>query len=231
MSVTDELIMPVLDHGQVQLKRWMADDLYVVEAAKASFKQEVFEFGDTERGILRFMMKNSHGSPFEHEVFTFVIKAPIFVAREWFRHRMSSFNEQSGRYSKLDGDFYLPELEDMRTQIGKPGAYTFESMNPEHALFFQNEIKYAYDNAWATYEDMLDGGVAKEIARLVLPVGTYTSWYWTINARSLMNFLRLRNAPDAQREIRKYAEVVENYFAMVMPETHAAFVEFGRIVP
>lgn len=219
----------VLDHGRVQLKRWMADDRYVVEAAKASFNQEVFEFGDHERGVLRFMMKNSHGTPFEHEVFTFVIKCPMFVAREWFRHRMSSFNEWSARYSVLDPEFYVAD--NVRAQVGKPGAYTFEPIEGWRKRVYRwltfGNGKFAY----SLYRLFMRIGIAKELARAVLPVNIYTRFYWTVNARALMNFLKLRNAPDAQWEIRQYAIEIEKLFAQRMPVTHEAFVANGRVAP
>lgn len=222
-------IVDVLDHGRVELRRYMADDIYVVEAAKASFNQEVVEFGEHERGVLRFMMKKSHGTPFEHQVFTFVVKCPMFVAREWFRHRISSFNEWSARYSVLDPEFYIAE--NVRGQVGKPGAYTFEPIGGWRKRLYRWLIFGSGRLTYSLYSLFMKVGIAKELARAVLPVNIYTRFYWTVNARALMNFLRLRNAPDAQWEIGEFAKAIEAMFAEVMPETHQAFVDYGRIVP
>jgi thymidylate synthase (FAD) len=170
-------------------------------------------------------------TPFEHNAFRFHIRCPIFVAREWMRHRVSSFNEFSMRYAKATDDFYVPEPEDVRTQVGKPGAYSFEPVAPEVAEQTREELRAVYDAAFAAYERLVELGVARELARCVMPVGAYTEFYWTINARSLMNFVSLRAAETAQREIRRYAEAVEQFFAEKMPVTHAAFVANDRVAP
>ena len=170
-------------------------------------------------------------TPFEHNAFRFHIRCPIFVAREWMRHRIGSFNEFSMRYAKATDDFYVPEPEDVRTQVGKPGAYSFEPVEPEVAEQTRDELRAVYDAAFATYERLVELGVARELARCVMPVGAYTEFYWTINARSLMNFVSLRAAETAQREIRRYAEAVEQFFAEQMPVTHAAFVANDRTSP
>ena len=170
-------------------------------------------------------------TPFEHNAFRFHIRCPIFVAREWMRHRVGSFNEFSLRYAKATEDFYLPEPEDVRTQVGKPGAYSFEPVAPEVAEQTRDELRAVYDAAFAAYERLVELGVARELARCLLPVGAYTEFYWTVNARSLMNFVSLRAAETAQREIRRYAEAVERFFAEAMPVTHAAFVANDRTAP
>jgi thymidylate synthase (FAD) len=183
---------------------------------------------DDDAGLIRFLMKGRHGTPFEHNAFRFHVKAPIFVAREWMRHRIGSFNEWSGRYSKLEGEFYMPEV--ARSQTGKPGSYTFEAL-PEMTVRMRTTIENANLKAWYAYEWMLESGIAKEQARLVLPVNIYTQFYWTINARSLMNFLSLRNAEPAMYEIREYAKQIEIIFAAKMPQTHLVFSENGRVAP
>jgi len=152
-----------------------------------------------------------------------------FVANGVVVH--NSFNEFSMRYAKATDDFYVPEPEDVRTQIGKPGAYTFEPVDPEIAEQTREELRAVYDAAFAAYERLVELGVARELARCVMPVGAYTEFYWTINARSLMNFVSLRAAETAQREIRRYAEAVEQFFAEKMPVTHAAFVANDRTAP
>jgi thymidylate synthase (FAD) len=221
----------VLDHGFVRLDGCMADDLSVVNGARVSFASRVDEMTDREEGLIRFLMRERHGTPFEHNSFRFHVKCPIFVAREWMRHRTNSFNEWSGRYSKLEPEFYLPASEDVRTQVGKPGAYRFDPVDPALAEETRQAQQAVYDQAYATYVQLLERGVAKEIARNVLPVAIYTQFYWTVNARSMMNFLSLRNAETAQREIRRYAEAVERFFAGAMPVTHAAFVANERRAP
>jgi thymidylate synthase (FAD) len=176
-------------------------------------------------------MRNRHGSPFEHNSFRFHVRCPIFVMREWIRHRWSSFNEFSMRYTRATDEFYLPALEDVRRQVGKPGAYSFEPVEPELAEQARAEMEKTNEAAYATYNSLINAGIARELARTVLPVAAYTEFYWTVNARALMNFLSLRNAEAAQLEIRRYAEVIENLFAEQMPLTHAAFVAAGRTPP
>ncbi len=170
-------------------------------------------------------------TPFEHNAFRFHVRAPLFVAREWFRHRVGSFNEFSMRYAKATDDFYVPEAEDVRSQVGKPGAYSFEPVEPELAEQTREELQAVYDAAYSTYTRLVEQGVARELARLVMPMGAYTEFYWTVNARSLMNFVSLRAAETAQREIRRYAEACERFLAEKMPVTHCAFVENGRVAP
>jgi thymidylate synthase (FAD) len=173
----------------------------------------------------------SGNTPFEHNAFRFHIRCPLFVAREWFRHRVGSFNEFSMRYAKATDEFYVPEAEDVRSQVGKPGAYSFEPVDPELAETTREELRSVYEHAYATYERLVEQGVARELARAVIPVGAYTEFYWTLNARSLMNFISLRAAETAQREIRRYADACERFLADKMPVTHAAFVANDRTAP
>ena len=143
----------------------------------------------------------------------------------------NSFNEFSLRYAKATDDFYVPEVEDVRTQVGKPGSYSFEPVEPEVAEQTREELRTVYEAAFAAYERLVELGVARELARCLLPVGAYTEFYWTINARSLMNFVSLRASETAQREIRRYADAVEQFLAQQMPVTHAAFVANDRVAP
>lgn len=221
----------VFTDGFVRLDQAMADDLSVVNAARVSFGTRKDAMDERDEGLIGFLMRERHGTPFEHNAFRFHVRCPIFVMREWIRHRVGSFNELSGRYAKIDEAFYVPALEDVRTQVGKPGAYTFESVPMELAEKTRGTIEESYRAAYAAYESMLADGVAKEVARSVLPVGIMTEFFWTLNARSLMNFLSLRNQEHAQREIRRYAEVVEALFETQMPVTHRHFVEHGRKAP
>jgi thymidylate synthase (FAD) len=229
--VIPENTIPVLDHGFVRLDDAMASDLSVANAARVSFARRKDELDDSDAALIRFLMRERHGTPFEHNAFRFHVRCPIFVAREWFRHRVGSFNEFSMRYAKASDDFYVPEPDDVRTQVGKPGSYTFEPVADELAERTREELQAVYEHAFATYERLVEDGVAREVARAVLPVGAYTEFYWTVNARSLMNFVSLRAAETAQREIRRYAVAVERFLEERMPITHAAFVANDRTAP
>src|SRR4029450_7067143 len=193
MAVTPEVIaqgsIPVLDHGFVRLDEAMAGDLSVVNGARVSFARHKAEMDDSDAGLIRFLMRERHGTPFEHNAFRFHIRAPIFVAREWFRHRVGSFNEFSMRYAKATDDFYVPELEDVRSQVGKPGAYSFEPVDDELAERTREDLREVYEHGFETYERLGEAGVARELARSVMPVGAYTEFFWTVNARALMNFV------------------------------------------
>ena len=230
-SIPDTRTIEVLDHGFVRLDESMASDLSVVNAARVSFARRKEEMDDSDQGLIRFLLRERHGTPFEHNAFRFHVRAPIFIAREWFRHRVGSFNEFSMRYAKATDDFYVPEAEDVRTQVGKPGAYTFEPVDAELAEATREELRAVYDAAYAAYERLVEQGVARELARAVMPVGSYTEFYWTVNARSLMNFVSLRAAETAQREIRRYADACEQFLAEEMPVTYQAFVDAGRVGP
>jgi thymidylate synthase (FAD) len=173
----------------------------------------------------------SGNTPFEHNAFRFHVRCPLFVAREWFRHRVGSFNEESARYHQLEGDFYVPAAGDVRSQVGKPGAYTFDPVAPEVAEGVRIDLSEHYERTYRLYRELIDRGLAKELARCVLPMGTFTQFYWTVNARSLMNFISLRAAETAQLEIRRYADALEELFAELMPVTHAAFVANDRTAP
>jgi thymidylate synthase ThyX len=428
--IPDNNTINVLDHGFVRLDDAMADDLSVVNGARVSFARSKTEMDESDEALIRFLMRDRHGSPFEHNAFRFHIRCPIFVAREWFRHRIgcltgdtvvtfvnsegdaaahlqktvdelwqmwnegerdgyalntpaghrrvrhmrlrvldertgeftighveevidqgaqpvyklaladgkeitvtenhrlltsdgwkpmreavglvgdtesarmtapcsllvngvlvrprleaktiakaeastprgfvltahpvgvdsvtylgvrqtydlsvagpwhnfvangivvhNSFNEFSMRYAKATDDFYVPEPEDVRTQVGKPGAYTFEPVEDELAERTREELRTVYEQSYAAYERLVEAGVARELARAALPVGAYTQFYWTVNARALMNFISLRNSEFAQLEIRRYGESVEAFFAEKMPVTYAAFLANNRVAP
>jgi len=212
----------------VQLIEAMADDLHVVRAAKVSTEGSKSLDTKASDKLIWYLMRNKHASPFEHSTFTFFIHAPIFVTREILRHRWSSFNEESGRYRELEPDFYYPDDTDRPLQqVGKTGDYQF--ITAEHLRKETLEqIEDAYGAAWSAYELLLFRGVAKEVARMVLPLGIYSNIYVTVNARSLMNFLSLRTAPDAQWEIRQVASQMEEHFKQLMPMTYNSWVTNGR---
>jgi thymidylate synthase (FAD) len=229
-GMTFENTIDVLDHGFLALDGALASDLAVVNGARVSFNVSSEEMGERDEGLIRFLMRDRHGSPFEHGYFRFLVKAPIFVVREHHRHRAGhSYNEWSGRYSKLEAEFYVPD--NVRTQVGKPGAYSFEPVTPEVRELARTEIRASAEQAFEAYERMLEQGVAKEVARTVLPLSMYTKYYWSCNPRSLMHFCSLRNSEHAQYEIREYARAAESFLEQLMPVTHAAFVAGGRAAP
>ena len=226
-----EQVYQVGDKGFVRLDASMADDMSVVNAARVSFARQQEEMDDSAKGLIHFLMREQHGTPFEHNSFRFHIKCPIFVAREWFRHRIGSFNEFSARYSEVPNEFYIPELKNVRSQVGKPGAYTFEPVDEALAMDTARAIGIVNEYCYQTYISLLERGVAKEVARCVLPVSMYTQFYWTVNARALMNFLALRSDKNALLEIREFAEGVDKFFREAMPITYIAWVMNDRVCP
>jgi thymidylate synthase (FAD) len=230
LDMTAENTIEVLDHGFLALDGVLASDLAVVNGARVSFNSASDVMEERDEGLIRFLIRERHGSPFEHGYFRFLVKAPIFVVREHHRHRAGhSYNEFSGRYSKMEAEFYVADF--VRTQVGKPGAYTFEPVSSEVREQARAEIEDSARLAFEAYERMLELGVAKEVARTVLPLSMYTKYYWSCNPRSLMHFCSLRNSEHAQFEIREYAKAAESFLEQAMPVTHAAFVENGRIAP
>jgi thymidylate synthase (FAD) len=220
----------------VELVQSMASDASVVQAARVSTGASSDE--DRNTGLINYLMRERHGSPFEHNAFTFYIEAPIFVFREFQRHRIASYNEESARYKQLEPMFYAPNLERNLVQTGKVGAYVFEPGTLEQLSVVYRATYEANQAAYDSYEDMLDAGIAREVARGVLPVNIYSSMYVTMNARSLMNFLSLRTSREGtqfpsypQREIEMVAEQMECFFAEKMPETYKSFNKNGRVAP
>lgn len=227
----------------VELIRFDADDLGVVQAAQVSTKGEASrdsEMTDEKlSGFINFLMKNRHGSPFEHNSMTFFIRAPIFVFREFHRHRIGwSYNEESARYTKLSPTFYIPDQDRNLVQVGKPGQYDFiPGTHIQHATTI-DALRRSYQHDYATYEHLLEHDVAREVARACLPVAIYSSMYATCNARSLMNFLSLRTKRQdsmfpsyPQREIEMVAEKMEKEWSRLMWITHDAFTKNGRVAP
>jgi thymidylate synthase (FAD) len=227
----------------VELVKASASDADVIWAARVSTagEQSLDEIGEDparSAGLINYLARERHGSPFEHTSMTFFVSAPIFVFREFMRHRIASYNEESGRYRELSPVFYIPDADRKLIQIGKAGAYTFVDGTKEQLEITQGAMKEAYTLAYKQYQVMLDAGIAREVARAVLPVGLYSSMYVTMNARALMNFLSLRTAREGshfpsypQREIEMVAEKMEVEFARLMPLTHAAFEKSGRVTP
>ena len=227
----------------VELVRASAQDADVLFAARVSTQgEQSLEQLDADaqrsKGLINYLMRARHGSPFEHNSMTFYVQAPIFVFREFMRHRIASYNEESGRYRELRPVFYVPGPDRRLRQVGKPGAYEFLEGTPEQTELVQAETRRICREAYAAYQRMLAAGVAREVARIVLPVTIYSSMYVTMNARSLMNFLSLRTARESsrfpsfpQREIEMCAERMEELWGELMPLTHAAFEANGRVAP
>jgi thymidylate synthase (FAD) len=228
----------------VELVKHTASDADVLFAARVSTLgeqslEELQKDPERSKGLINYLMRDRHGSPFEHNSMTFFISAPIFVFREFMRHRVGwSYNEESGRYRELQPVFYWPGEDRKLVQQGKPGRYEFIDGPAGLRDYTRMHMEIAYREAYAAYQAMLKAGVAREVARSVLPVGLYSSMYATCNARSLMHFLGLRTThPDAatpswpQREIEMVGEQMEAAWAQLMPLAHAAFNANGRIAP
>jgi len=238
---------------KVELVRSSASDEDVLYAARVSTAgeqtREIVDYEElteeekqkAERksaGLINYLMRDRHGSPFEHNSFTFYVEAPIFVFREFMRHRMASYNEESGRYRELRPTFYVPAEDRNLLQVGKPGAYNFLPGSPEQTALVDAETRRQSVEAYGAYKRMLDAGIAREVARIVLPLNLYSSMYVTVNARSMMNFLSLRTKREdshfpsfPQREIEMAAEQMEDIFEEKMPNTHASFQKNGRVAP
>jgi len=203
----------------IRLKQYVGDDLSVVNAARVSYNKQSDVFTEKDRRLIKFLLANKHMSPFEHNSMTFHVKCPIFVARQWFRHRIGvSYNEISGRYTRIDPSFYYPgegfRKDPKSTHHGDEGAKLDKD-------FWIEKLEEHYKASYRLYESMLVAGVAKEHARMVLPQAVNTEFYFTCNLRSLLHFLGLRLTPAAQEEIRKYAEELLVLAEKIFPETIA----------
>ena len=220
----------------VDLVRSSASDSDVLFAARVSTQGEQTlesaqsgeEASGRDRGLVNFLMRDRHGSPFEHNSMTFYVQAPIFVFREFMRHRIASYNEES----------YVPARERNLVQVGRPGAYEFLPGDDEQFALVDEATRAASVQAFEAYQRMLEAGVAREVARIVLPLNVYSSMYVTMNARALMNFLSLRTKVEGthfpsfpQREIEMCAEQMEAQWRELMPLTHASFNANGRVAP
>lgn len=236
-DISDPVNIAYSSQMTVKLIRASAADDHVVQAAQVSAKGENNPDTVPER-LINALMAGRHGSPFEHSSFTFFIEAPIFVFREWQRHRISSFNEMSGRYTTLLPKFYVPGPTRPTFNVGTKMKPVFEQAPVELKLDTKNVFEHNSEASWEHYQWLLKQGVANEVARMVLPLNIFSQMYWTVNPRSLMNFLSLRvQSEDSyimsypQKEIDYCAGVVEQHFAKLMPATHRSFVANGRMAP
>ncbi len=193
----------VLDKGYVEMVDLLGGDMAAVRAARISYMSK----SDPQRDekLIDLLARLGHESPFEHIVFTFYIKAPIFVARQWMRHRIASVNERSGRFTEFGEEFYIPD-----SQRSDGSA---------------DKMRESMEESFRVYRELISNGVKKEVARMVLPLSLYTEWYWTVNARSLMNFLNQRADSHAQYEIQRYAIAVAECFKNACPLTYNAFLK------
>ncbi len=212
----------ILDKGFVKLVEFMGGDRAVVQSARVSHG-EGLKGEEKDKKLIRYLLKHQHLTPFEHAVFKLHIKCPIFVARQWFRHRWASYNEISGRYTEYPDEYYIPEKLRGQSQKDKQSS-DFISIPDQKKLI--EEIEKIQEKVFEFYRKLLEKGVARELARMVLPLSLYTQFYWTVNARSLMNFINLRADYHAQWEIRQYAEAIAKIFKEKMPWTYEAFVDF-----
>lgn len=202
---------------KVDLVAHMGDDLSIVNAARVSYGGKSEQLSTTDRGLIRYLLANKHTSPFEHVTFTFRVEAPIFVARQWMRHRTWSFNEISYRYKEPDMEFYLPDV--WRKQSGDNKQVTEGALDAEKQVLASTYANAVYEHAKHAYQELLDLGVGRELARIILPVGLYTQFYGTVNLHNLLHFLTLRDHDHAQHEIRYPAQRIKELIKPIVPVT------------
>jgi thymidylate synthase (FAD) len=229
--------LPVLDHGFVRVIDYMGDDGAIVQAARVSYGRGTRRVSE-DRGLVNYLMRHRHTTPFEMCEIKYHVKLPIFVARQWIRHRTASVNEYSARYSILDNEFYLPESEHLAAQTTTNGQGRGEVLEPAAAQQVLDLLRDDAERAYRGYAELLNEdaagapieqgrpGLARELARINLSLNFYTQWYWKINLHNLLHFLALRADPHAQYEIRAYAEVMLETLARWVPMAHAAFLEY-----
>lgn len=211
----------LLDHGYLQLVDNMGTDLSIVRSARVSYDGKG---KSTDEGLINYLMKNGHNTPFESCVVTFEVKLPIFVTRQWHRHRTQTYNEISARYTELPAEFYVPELEQITTQSKDNKQMRSEEVNRE-ASYIQDVINNQNSSAFDMYKQLINHGCPRELARSVLPVGTYTKMFATANLHNWFKFLGERLHPHAQYEIRVYAEAILEVLETLYPIATKAFKE------
>ncbi|MCB5231233.1 MAG: FAD-dependent thymidylate synthase [Sphaerochaetaceae bacterium] len=216
---------PVLDKGFVRLVDYLGSDSRIVQAARVSYGEGTKTYRQ-DKGLINYLMRNDHTSPFEQVSFTFHIKMPIFVARQWIRHRTAKVNEISGRYSIMADEAYIPALKDINKQSedNKQGR-SEEVLDIELQKQVAAIIEEDQQRAFETYHKLLDLGIARELARINLPLSLYTQWYWTMDLHNLFHFLKLRLDSHAQYEIRVYAQTILEIIKKVCPLATEAFEE------
>ncbi|MCK5867436.1 MAG: FAD-dependent thymidylate synthase [Mycoplasmataceae bacterium] len=216
--------IPVLDHGFIRVVDYMGDDSSIVQAARVSYGKGTKKVS-TDAGLIKYLMRHWHSTPFEMCEIKYHVKLPIFIARQWIRHRTARLNEISGRYSIMPNDFYLPDEKDIAFQSddNKQGRST-DTVPPEIIKKVLNALDSEQKNIYKNYEQLIADGVARELARVNLPLSLYTEWYWQIDLHNLFHFLRLRLDSHAQKEIRDYADVMLDIASKVAPLACEAFI-------
>jgi thymidylate synthase (FAD) len=229
--------IPVLDHGFVRVIDYMGTDSAIVQAARVSYGKGTKKVNE-DAGLINYLMRHRHTTPFEMCEIKFHIKLPIFIARQWIRHRTANVNEYSGRYSIMDKEFYIPEPEQLASQSKSNRQGRGEVLEGEQAQRVLEILKEDSIRCYKNYEEMLnediDGnilvegkaGLARELARMNLNLNFYTQWYWKVDLHNLLHFLSLRADAHAQYEIRVYAEVMLDMLKAWLPITHAAFMDY-----
>ena len=229
--------MPILDHGFIRVVDYMGNDSSIVQAARVSYGKGTKKV-NTDAGLIKYLMRHWHSTPFEMCEIKYHVKLPIFIARQWIRHRTANVNEYSARYSILDKEFYLPSPENLAAQSQSNRQGRGDVLEGEDAKKVLDIIKSDSERTYSNYEEMLneryDGskieenksGLARELARMNLTLNTYTQWYWKTDLLNLMNFLRLRADSHAQYEIRAYADVMLDTLKRWVPTTFEAFMDY-----
>jgi len=236
VSALEEILyepLPVLDHGFVRVVDYMGDDAAVVQAARVSYGRGTRKVSE-DRGLINYLMRHRHTTPFEMCEIKYHVKLPIFVARQWIRHRTANVNEYSARYSILDNEFYVPAPEHLAAQATTNQQGRSEVLEGAAAQRVLDLLRTEAERAYAGYAELLNEdasgatrpGLARELARINLSLGFYTQWYWKTDLHNLMHFLSLRADPHAQYEIRAYAEVMLETLKRWVPMTYAAFLEY-----
>lgn len=208
------------EHGYVILRDVMGDDADIANSARISYD---YQGPSKDRGLLRYLMRHKHTSPFEMAELKFEIKMPIFVCRQWIRHRTANVNEMSARYTQLPAEMFIPRVFAAQSTDNKQGRDE-DDVWEDYTL----EIQEHHERAYILYEEMLKAGMARELARGVLPLNIYTKMVWKIDLHNLFHFLKLRLDPHAQKEIRVYAEVIEKLVALKFPLSYEAFVDYSK---
>lgn len=230
MEKKEEIIgkeIKCLDKGFVRLVDYMGDDSSIVQAARVSYGKGT-KTKRADRELIRYLMRHRHTSPFEMVEFKFHVKLPIFVARQWIRHRTANVNEYSGRYSEMKDEFYVPELEQIRPQsTSNRQGRSDNPIDKEVAKKVQNIFEKAHASLYSEYKWLISIDLARELARINLPLSTYTEWYWKIDLHNLLHFLKLRLDTIAQYEIRVYAEKIIELIEPIVPITIEAFRDYS----
>ena len=214
-------------HGNIRLLDVMGSDSDIVNAARVSYDGDQVADHSKDQGLIRYLMRHRHTSPFEMAEMKFELKMPIFVARQWVRHRTANMNEVSARYTQLPNEMFVPDKWSLQSTGNRQGREE-ESYPEDMQKAALRTIERFNDRAYAEYESLLGAGLTRELARGVLPLNTYTRFVWKMDLHNLMHFLKLRLDSHAQKEIRAYAEVIERLVALKFPLTYEAFVDYQR---